>query len=266
MFWVYEEHGIIISTTETELVNSTNIPYPDKEAVYQFLDNEWVLIFGIDKDGQITVVENDVVEKGALDRNKEQILFSEETEYGLVEVKSSGVNTLYIAGVYMGSKNESPFVANLLPESVSGASVCVVGLGCGNDIAHLDSLPSVASVDVVEINPAVIETLTYFIDTPFSPKVTIHLGDAGEYVVGKTFDFILSDPEETTANNSSYLYTEEFLQKCYTSTNTGGAFIQRIGYLQKDDAHIDYISLVESVYGGVAEIVEDAFIVYKSVS
>jgi len=35
--------------------------------------------------------------------------------------------------------------------------------------------------------------------------------------------------------------------------------------LQKDDAYIDYISLVESIYGGVAKIVEDAFIVNKAV-
>jgi len=265
VFWVYEECGINVGTSETELVNSTSIPYPDKEALYQFLDNEWVLIFGIDKDGQITVVENDVVEKGALDRNKEQILFSEETEYGLVEVKNTSINTLYIAGVYMGAKGESSYVANLLPGIASDASVCVVGLGCGNDIAHLDSLPSVASVDVVEINPAILETLPYFIDTPFTPKVTIHLGDAGECVVGKTFDYILSDPEESTAESSRYLYTAEFLQNCHAAINTGGAFIQRIGYLQKDDAYIDYISLVESIYGGVAKIVEDAFIVNKAV-
>lgn len=61
MYWTYDELGLLTGTSETQVPDSTAIPYPGDNGYYQFIDGDWVLIFGVDANGNTTITPTDVV-------------------------------------------------------------------------------------------------------------------------------------------------------------------------------------------------------------
>lgn len=95
--------------------------------------------------------------------------------------------------------------------------VLSVGLGCGYTLLALDGSPALDPIDVVEINPAVIEMAPRWFsestgDVFESDKVTITEDDGYHHIrtTEVTYDAIVVDIENPSVIHSSPLYTDEF--------------------------------------------------------
>jgi predicted membrane-bound spermidine synthase len=95
--------------------------------------------------------------------------------------------------------------------------VLSVGLGCGYTLLALDGSPVLDPIDVVEINPAIIDLAPkHFAESTenvfASEKVTIHEDEGYHFVrtTGNVYDTIVVDIENPSVIHSSPLYTDEF--------------------------------------------------------
>ncbi|MBW2263260.1 MAG: hypothetical protein JRG91_14925, partial [Deltaproteobacteria bacterium] len=109
--------------------------------------------------------------------------------------------------------------------------VLSVGLGCGYTLLALAGSPSLGPIDVVEINPAVIEMATKHFaesteDVFTSEKVNI-VEDEGFHhlrLSHETYDAVVVDIENPSVIPSSPLYTDEFFE-------TAGAHLSKEGLI-----------------------------------
>ena len=107
----------------------------------------------------------------------------------------------------------------------------VVGFGGG---VALEGVPgSVASVDVVELEPEVIEANRLIADMrdmdPLAdPRFNIVLNDARNALrlTGKSYDAIVSQPSHPWTAGASHLFTREFAADVRNRLNEGGVFLQ----------------------------------------
>ena len=112
-------------------------------------------------------------------------------------------------------------------------SMLVIGLGGG--VAVQDVAPSVKSIDVIELEPAVVEAnqrvATLRTKDPLSdPRVSIVLND-GRNALSRTqekFDAIVSQPSHPWTAGASHLYTHEFAMAVRKRLNSRGIFLQWI--------------------------------------
>ena len=117
----------------------------------------------------------------------------------------------------------------------------VVGLGGGT---ALESVPSsVASVDVIELEPEILSANQLIaseraIDPLADPRVHVHLGDArgALQLTGKHYDAIVSQPSHPWTAGASHLYTREFFSLVRSRLAPGGVFVQWIGLKFVDEA------------------------------
>ena len=107
----------------------------------------------------------------------------------------------------------------------------VVGFGGG---VALEGVPaSVASVDVVELEPEVIEANRQLsgkrnIDPLADPRFNIVINDARNALklTGKSYDAIISQPSHPWTAGASHLFTREFAADVRSHLNEGGVFLQ----------------------------------------
>jgi spermidine synthase len=95
--------------------------------------------------------------------------------------------------------------------------VLSVGLGCGYTLLALEGSPSLDPIDVVEINPAVIDLASlHFSESTYdvfdSEKVSIIEDDGFHFLrtTRRDYDAIVVDIENPSVIHSSPLYTDEF--------------------------------------------------------
>lgn len=110
-------------------------------------------------------------------------------------------------------------------------SMLVVGYGGG--IAVDGVPPTVRSVDVIELEPKVMEANRAVRslrarDPLLDPRVTVILNDArGALSLSpKTYDAIVSHPSHPWTAGASHLYTREFMQVARAHLSEGGVFVQ----------------------------------------
>ena len=110
-------------------------------------------------------------------------------------------------------------------------SMLVVGYGGGVVIDGIP--PSVSSIDVIELEPRVIDanrTLRSIRkrDPLADPRVHIVLNDArgALALTTKHYDAVVSQPSHPWTAGSSHLYTREFMQQVAGHLNPGGVFVQ----------------------------------------
>lgn len=110
--------------------------------------------------------------------------------------------------------------------------VAVVGFGAGISTAAVLASPLVESVDVLEIEPAVIEASRYFALTngdPLSdPRVRVRIEDGRTYLAyaPATWDVITTDPISPVMSGAASLYTSDFYALVARKLAPDGVFCQ----------------------------------------
>jgi spermidine synthase len=120
-------------------------------------------------------------------------------------------------------------------------SMLVVGYGGG---VVLDAVPpSVRHVDVIELEPKVIDANRRLSalrkrDPLLDPRVRIVLNDArgALSLTSKRYDAIVSQPSHPWTAGASHLYTREFMQQARAHLSDGGVFLQwmNVSFLDED--------------------------------
>ncbi|WP_411825230.1 fused MFS/spermidine synthase [Luteolibacter sp. AS25] len=116
-------------------------------------------------------------------------------------------------------------------------TAAVIGMGTGVSAGWIADLPTTERVDVLEIEPAVVEAQTAFSDANLNylenPKVRVIVGDARETLAtcGDSYDVIISEPSNLFRAGTCDFYTEGFYRQCAKRINPKGFFVQWIqGY------------------------------------
>ena len=110
-------------------------------------------------------------------------------------------------------------------------SMLVVGFGGGGAVAGVP--PTVKQIDVIELEPGVVDAVRQVADLRFDdpladPRVNIVLNDArgALSLTGKSYDAIVSQPSHPWTAGASHLYTREFLQLANSRLTDDGVFLQ----------------------------------------
>ena len=106
-------------------------------------------------------------------------------------------------------------------------------IGFGGGVAVEGVPPSVEAVDVVELEPKVIDANRILseerqIDPLQDPRVRVVINDARSAMrlTTKRYDAIVSQPSHPWTAGASHLYTHEFMQLAKERLNPGGVFLQ----------------------------------------
>jgi spermidine synthase len=133
-------------------------------------------------------------------------------------------------------------------------SAMVIGLGTGCTAGWLGAVPGVEHVDVVELEPAIVEVARMCgpgnEDVLSNPKVRISIGDAREALLTtpSTYDLIFSEPSNPYRAGIASLYTVEFYEACAKRLNPDGLFIQWLQGYEVDG------QTVRTVYATLAQV------------
>ena len=110
----------------------------------------------------------------------------------------------------------------------------IVGGGDGGSAEELLKHPSIKSVTLAEIDPAVVAIARKYLGTVHGgalddPRLTLEIGDGFEYVRAATdhFDLIVLDLTDP-GGPSELLYTADFYRACAARLNPGGAMTLHI--------------------------------------
>lgn len=135
----------------------------------------------------------------------------------------------------------------------------VVGLGTGSTAGWLGKVPSLQRVDVVELEPAVLEMAKRCAPVNEgvldNPKVTVRLGDAREYLLttSERYDLILSEPSNPYRAGISSMYTHEYYRDVAARLQPKGLFLQ---WLQGYSVDRETVARVYSTLHAVFPYVE----------
>jgi spermidine synthase len=108
----------------------------------------------------------------------------------------------------------------------------VVGLGTGSTAGWLGKVPTIERVDVVELEPAILDVARDCALVNESvldnPKVHITLADAREVLraTPQRYDIIFSEPSNPYRAGISSMYTTEYYAAAATRLEPGGVFVQ----------------------------------------
>jgi spermidine synthase len=123
----------------------------------------------------------------------------------------------------------------------NAASMLVVGYGGGVVIEGVP--PSVKRVDVIELEPRVIDanratSARRRRDPLFDPRVNIIANDArgALALTDRKYDAIVSQPSHPWTAGASHLYTLEFMQQARAHLSDGGVFVQWMNITFLDEA------------------------------
>jgi spermidine synthase len=113
-------------------------------------------------------------------------------------------------------------------------SALIVGFGGGNAVAAMP--PSVAAIDVIELEPEILEANRAIAalrnrDPLADIRLKLVINDArgALALTDKRYDAILSQPSHPWTAGASHLYTREFLEQAKTHLRPGGVFVQWMG-------------------------------------
>jgi predicted membrane-bound spermidine synthase len=133
--------------------------------------------------------------------------------------------------------------------------VAVIGLGIGITTASVLSHDSVESVDVIELERAVVDAGRYFAhatdDVLADPRLRLVIEDGRTFLgyAGQSYDVLTTDPISPVVAGAANLYTRDFYEMAKGSLSPGGIFCQ----------WIDTWSASESTYRGVLASIRSVF-------
>lgn len=108
----------------------------------------------------------------------------------------------------------------------------VIGLGTGSTAGWLAAVPSMERVDVVELEPIVLDVAEACrpvnLDVLASPKVRVTIGDARETLLTsrEQYDVIASEPSNPYRAGIASLFTQEFYRAANERLSARGVFAQ----------------------------------------
>src|SRR5262245_23087165 len=111
-------------------------------------------------------------------------------------------------------------------------SALVIGLGTGSTAGWLAAVPSIERVDVVELEPAILEVAAASApvnrDVLKNPKVRVTIRDAREYLLTSKdrYDLIFSEPSNPYRAGISSLFSSDFYGAARGRLAPGGIFLQ----------------------------------------
>ncbi|HUP62814.1 MAG TPA: fused MFS/spermidine synthase [Thermoanaerobaculia bacterium] len=111
-------------------------------------------------------------------------------------------------------------------------SALVVGLGTGSTAGWLGRIPSMQRVDVVELEPVVLDVARACdivnANAMSNPKVHITIGDAREVLLAtrRRYDLIASEPSNPYRAGVASLFTHDFYKAAADRLEPGGFFLQ----------------------------------------
>ncbi|MEX2600683.1 MAG: polyamine aminopropyltransferase [Balneolaceae bacterium] len=160
-------------------------------------------------------------------------LFSEQTEYQLVEVFETDTwgNLLVIDGMVMLSEQDEFVYHEMLSHTAlfthpDPKRVLIIGGGDGGTAREVMKHPGIRRVDMVEIDEAVVRASKKFLPDVGdfdNPKLKVHFEDGISFVqnVTEPYDLIIvdgSDPEGPAEG----LFARSFIEACYQALSPDG--------------------------------------------
>lgn len=134
----------------------------------------------------------------------------------------------------------------------------VIGLGTGSTAGWLAAVPSIAKVDVVELEPAVLKVAEQCAavnhDALANSKVHVTIGDAREvlFTAREKYDLIASEPSNPYRAGIAELFTREYYQSIERRLQPGGIFLQWVQAYEIDDRTLQIIyRTLKSVFPNV---------------
>jgi len=135
----------------------------------------------------------------------------------------------------------------------------VIGLGTGSTAGWLAAVPTMQRVDVVELEPAIVEVARAFApvnhDALNNPKLDLIIGDAREVLLTtpKRYDIIYSEPSNPYRAGISSLFTREFYAAVQSRLTPHGVFLQ---WLQAYEVDAQTIRTIYATLAAVFPTVE----------
>ncbi len=135
----------------------------------------------------------------------------------------------------------------------------VIGLGTGSTAGWLAALPDIERVDVVELEPAILEVARicssvnhHVLD---NPKVNVIVGDAREVLLTtpERYDLVFSEPSNPYRAGISSLFTHEFYRAVNDRLADDGVFIQ---WLQTYEIDARSVRIVYTTLASVFPAIE----------
>jgi spermidine synthase len=130
----------------------------------------------------------------------------------------------------------------------------VIGLGTGSTAGWLGEVPQAEQVDVVELEPAILEVARRCApvnrNVLENPKVHIHTGDAREVLLATPhrYDLIFSEPSNPYRAGIASLFTKDFYEAVEHRMNPGAVFLQ---WVQAYDVDGEAVRTVFATVGTV---------------
>ena len=156
------------------------------------------------------------------------ILFQKDSPFGLITIgqgmfglhdDNEGLFINYRSMCMSKSHSSESDVGSMTTQALPVKSrVLVIGLGCGFTTDAVVQDKNVEHVDIVEINPIIVEAAEKFFaqynnDVTHSSKVTLYVQDGAEFLrqgIDNQYDAIVVNIEEPSIIYSSPLYTAEY--------------------------------------------------------
>lgn len=153
--------------------------------------------------------------------------FAKSSPYGEIIIED---NSLYIDDRVQCSADYTQGEKQIVRESLSSfdsrdLQVLNIGLGCGFTLNEI--LERVDNkVDIVEINPVIVEASRLMTDVLKNEKTNLIIGDGFDYLrkTTKTYDSIIIDVEDPSVIHSSNIYTVESFEIIEKKLKTEGVF------------------------------------------
>ncbi|MCP4660708.1 MAG: spermidine synthase, partial [bacterium] len=172
--------------------------------------------------------------------------------------------SLYVNGKSDGSaRNDAP---TTVMSGMVGAllhpgprRVLVIGLGTGTTAGWLAQVDTVEAVDIVELEPTVVELARHFDPITFEvldlPGVRLLLGDGREYVLTTpdSYDLVFSEPSNPYRAGVADLFSQEFYRAIHKRLNTDGIFLQ---WLQGYEVDANVVQIAYATISSVFPHVE----------
>lgn len=136
-------------------------------------------------------------------------------------------------------------------------TAAVIGMGSGISANVLLGSPNLRSVDIIEIEEAMVEGARHF--GAFServfkdPRAHIRIDDAKSYFAShrKRYDLIISEPSNPWVSGVSSLFSDEFYARIKTHLNKDGLLVQWMHLYETDAAVV--ASIVKAMAGHFAD-------------
>ncbi len=135
----------------------------------------------------------------------------------------------------------------------------VIGLGTGSTAGWLAEVPTMERVDVVELEPAVLDVARACDGVNHHvlshPKVRVEIGDGRELLLttGERYDVIFSEPSNPYRAGVASLFTEDFYRAAIERLAPGGIFAQ---WLQGYEVDAQLVRTVYATLGTVFPSIE----------